>query len=97
MSAYVIANVDIHDQTGYANYSAQTPDSIARYGGRFVARGGEAQKLEGGWEPKRVVIIEFESLEQARRWYQSDDYQRLASLRQQAAATDMLVVEGADL
>jgi uncharacterized protein (DUF1330 family) len=95
MPAYVIANVDIYDQTGYADYSAQTPDSIARYGGRFVARGGTAEKLEGSWEPKRVVIIEFESLDQAQRWYHSDDYQRLAGIRQKAADTDMVVVEGA--
>src|SRR5262245_51988282 len=75
MPAYVIAEVDIHDPDQYADYTAAVPDTLAASGGRFVARGGELAVLEGEWTPPRLVILEFEDLEAAKRWYESPAYQ----------------------
>ena len=94
MAAYVIADVQITDPDRYKDYTAHTPASIARHGGRWVARGGAAQVLEGDWEPGRVVVIEFPSVEAAVGWFHSDDYQELAAIRREASTARILVVEG---
>ena len=94
MAAYVIADVDIADPETYKQYTAHTPDSIAAHGGRFIARGGRCEVLEGEWEPGRVVVIEFPSMDAALGWYRSDDYQELAKIRQAASTAKILVVEG---
>lgn len=95
MAGYVIANVDVKDQAGYEEYRKLVPATVAKYGGKYVVRGGAAEKLEGAWQPKRVVVLEFASVEQARRWYTSEEYRPAKALRQKAAVTDVVVVEGA--
>jgi uncharacterized protein (DUF1330 family) len=95
MSAYVIVEVDVHDPVAYENYKRQTPESITKYGGRFVIRGGKAETLEGDWVPKRIVVVEFESMEQAKRWWNSPEYAPVRALRWQTAESRMIVVEGA--
>ena len=95
MAAYVIADVEITDPEKYKEYTAQTPDSIASHGGRFVVRGGSCQVLEGEWDPGRVVVIEFPDLDAALGWFHSDDYQELAQIRRSASTARILVVEGA--
>jgi uncharacterized protein (DUF1330 family) len=95
VAAYVIADVEITDPERYSDYTAQTPESIARHGGRWVARGGAAQVLEGDWEPGRIVVIEFPSMDAALEWFNSDAYQELAAIRREASAARILVVEGA--
>ena len=94
MPAYVIAETDVHDQERYDRYKAATPAAIAAYGGRFVARGGELDVLEGDWDPARLVVIEFADLETARRWYRSPEYQAARDLREGAATLRMVAVEG---
>jgi uncharacterized protein (DUF1330 family) len=92
--AYVIVETDIHDAEQYARYMAASPGAVAAGGGRFVVRGGELAVLEGDWEPARIVILEFDDLEAAKRWYASDGYQEAKQLREGAATLRMVAVEG---
>jgi uncharacterized protein (DUF1330 family) len=94
MPAYVIVQVEILDPTVYERYKALAPESIGAYGGRYVARGGRAEVLEGEWEPRRVVILEFESVERARAWLTSPEYREARGMRHRSARTQMIVVEG---
>ncbi|HEX5782277.1 MAG TPA: DUF1330 domain-containing protein [Solirubrobacteraceae bacterium] len=96
MPAYVIANVTkAWDQDKLVEYREGNTDAVAKHGGRFVARGGRHEILEGDYAPLRVVIIKFPDLEAARGWYESDDYAPLRELRRSASETDIYVVEGA--
>jgi uncharacterized protein (DUF1330 family) len=94
MAAYVIANVDVQDPALFEEYRRQVPETLAKHGGRYLVRGGQHQTLEGGWTPSRVVLLEFPSLEQARRWYESEDYRGPKALRMKCALTDVVLVEG---
>jgi uncharacterized protein (DUF1330 family) len=95
MPAYVIASVsDAWDQEKLAEYRERNTDVVAAHGGRFIARGGTHETLEGDWAPKRLVIMEFPDIEAARGWYGSDEYAALRELRQAASDTDIVVVEG---
>ena len=97
MPAYLIACVkDAWDQDKLVEYRERNTDAVAKHNGRFVARGGEQAILEGDYEPKRVVIIEFPDLDAARGWYESDDYAPLRELRRSASKTDIYVVEGTE-
>jgi uncharacterized protein (DUF1330 family) len=69
MSAFVIAEIDVQHPDLYEDYKVAAPPSIAQYGGRYVVRGGPTVTLEGDWQPKRVVVLEFPSLAQARAWW----------------------------
>lgn len=94
MAAYVVGIIEVLDAEAYEDYRKLVPDSLAPYGGRFIARGGQHQVLEGALTPTRVVIIEFDTYEQAQSWYNSDNYQ-VAKLKRLAASTgNLLVVEG---
>ena len=95
MSAYLIVNIEVTDPERYAEYVKVVPATIAKFGGRYLARGGRTVKLEGSWEPKRVVVLEFESLERAREWWASEDYRGPKALRQSASVADLVLVEGA--
>jgi uncharacterized protein (DUF1330 family) len=95
MAAYVIAEVTVTDPQGFEDYRQMVPATVAQYGGKFVVRGGALEKLEGQWEPKRLVIIEFESAERAKQWWASEEYREAKALRQRTAQTNLLVVEGA--
>jgi uncharacterized protein (DUF1330 family) len=95
MAAYVIADLTITDPEGFAVYRTMVPATIARYGGKYVVRGGKTETLEGGWDPKRVVVIEFESAERARQWWACEEYREAKALRQRTARTNLIIVEGA--
>ena len=95
MPAYVIAETDVHDQGQYDRYKAAAPATIAAHGGRYVARGGELDVFEGDWDPARLVVLEFDDLEAARRWYRSPEYQEVKRLREGAATMRIVAVEGA--
>lgn len=95
MPAYIIADVYVTDATGYEPYRPLAAASIARFGGRFVVRGGNADLLEGTPEPARVVVIEFPDAETARRWYRSDEYQQALKIRQANSTARVILVEGA--
>lgn len=94
MPAYVIVDVEIHDPERYEEYKRLTPATLEKYGGRFVVRGGRCATLEGDWQPGRIVVLEFDSVEQARRWWDSPEYAPAKALRQSIATTGMIVVEG---
>jgi len=94
MPAYVIVETDIHDPELYERYKAASPAAVAGGGGRFVVRGGELAVLEGEWQPKRLVVLEFDDLEAAKRFYESEEYQEVKKLRDGAASLNMVAVEG---
>ncbi|MCP5157446.1 MAG: DUF1330 domain-containing protein [Ectothiorhodospiraceae bacterium] len=95
MTAYVIAEVDVHDVDRYQRYRELVPPSLAPYGGRFVVRGGRTESLEGGWSPPRLVVLEFADIDTARAWWSSVEYAEAKALRQAIASTRMVLVEGA--
>jgi uncharacterized protein (DUF1330 family) len=94
MTAYVVVDVEVHDHERYEEYKQLAPASIAKHGGKYVARGGKVEVLEGSWKPRRFVILEFPSLAQAKKWWDSPDYADAKRLRQQTASTNMVVIEG---
>jgi len=95
MAAYIIADVEITDPVQYAAYIRIVPPTIARYGGRFLVRGGRTEVLEGSWSPRRVVVLEFPSFEHARQWWASEEYSAPKALRQGASIGNLILVEGA--
>lgn len=95
MPAYVIGEIEVTDPAAYEDYRKQVLPVVTQYGGRFLVRGGTVEALEGGWSPKRVVALEFPSLEQARKWYRSAEYAPLIALRQKASRGKLILVEGA--
>jgi uncharacterized protein (DUF1330 family) len=96
MPAYVIVGTEITDLERYEQYKAASPAAIATGGGRFLARGGELAVLEGGWRPSRLVVLEFEDLAAAKRWYASEVHREARKLRQGAARVRMVAVQGID-
>jgi uncharacterized protein (DUF1330 family) len=94
MPAYVLVDISIEDPTAYERYKSLAPPSIARYGGRYLVRGGATTVLEGTWRPARLVVLEFPDAEQARAWWESPEYAEAKRLRQACARTEMLLVEG---
>jgi uncharacterized protein (DUF1330 family) len=94
MTAYVIVETNITDPERYKQYMAASPAAIAAGGGRFLVRGGELAVLEGDWQPTRLVVLEFEDLAAAKRWYESEVYQEARKLREGAAHLRMVAVQG---
>lgn len=94
MKAYVIVDVTITDPVRYEAYKTLTPVSLEPFGGRFLVRGGATETWEGDWQPGRVVILEFPSRAQATAWWSSTGYAPAKAIRQAAAVTQMIVVEG---
>jgi uncharacterized protein (DUF1330 family) len=94
MPAYVIVETDITDPERYEQYKAASPAAVAAGGGRFLVRGGELVVLEGDWQPTRLVMVEFEDLAAAKRWYESELYQAAKALRAGAARMRMVAVQG---
>lgn len=95
MAGYIIADVEITDPEEYKRYAQQTPGTVEQYGGRFIVRGGQPETLEGDWQTKRIVIIEFPSVEQAKIWYDSPEYSAIKGIRQHAAISSIIIVQGA--
>ena len=95
MPAFVIADVrGARDQEALVEYRRGNTDSVARHGGRFVVRGGAMDLLEGDWDTRRIVVIEFPDMAAAHGWYESEDYAPLKALRQSASDTNIILVEG---
>jgi uncharacterized protein (DUF1330 family) len=94
MTAYVIAEVEIVNAEGYKEYTAMVPATITQYGGRFLARGGQSEVLEGDWPALRRVIIAFDSMEAAKRWWDSPEYARPKALRRANSQGRLLLLEG---
>lgn len=94
MAAYVIVDIEVKDRERYAEYIRLSPVSLAKYGGKFVVRGGRHETLEGDWRPNRLVVLEFESMERAKEWWASPEYAEAKALRQATSSANMIVVEG---
>jgi uncharacterized protein (DUF1330 family) len=95
MAAYVVAEVEVTDPVAYEEYRKLVPSTIARYGGKYLVRGGAVEVKEGGWQPKRLVVLEFSSMDQARKWYLSPEYAPALAIRLKAARSKVVLVEGA--
>lgn len=95
MAAYVIVQVNVNDPKRYEDYKKMVPSTLEPYGGQFLARGGKVEALEGSWNPARMVVIEFDSVERAKAWWGSNEYAEAKALRQATADTEMIVVQGA--
>ena len=87
MAGYVIAEVDVQDAGVFEEYRKLVPPTLAKYGGRFVVRGGAVEPKEGGWTPKRIVVLEFPSIDRAREWYHSAEYAPALAMRLKSAKT----------
>jgi uncharacterized protein (DUF1330 family) len=94
MSVYVIADVEVIDAAGYEDYRRQVPATITAHGGRYLARGGATEKLEGSGLPKRCVILEFLSMAAFRGWWDSPEYQALRGIRERTTKSHLVVTEG---
>ena len=95
MAGYLIAEIEVHDPVLFEEYRKLVPATIAKYGGKYLVRGGATDTLEGDWAPARLVMLEFPTLEQARKWYHSAEYKPLLAMRLKAAKSKAILVEGA--
>ena len=94
MAAFLIADIEVTDPDGFGRYRAEVPAVVERFGGRYLARGGAAHSLEGDWQPGRIVIIEFDTMDKAKAFYESDDYRDLLAMRLAATDSRAILVEG---
>jgi uncharacterized protein (DUF1330 family) len=96
MPVYLISEVTILDQELYAEYAGRVPALVERYGGRYLVRGGEVTPVAGGWLPVRIVLVQFETIDQVQDFLACPDYQDIVSLRQRASTSRTIIVEGYD-
>jgi uncharacterized protein (DUF1330 family) len=94
MSAYIIVEIEVTDPTGYEEYKKLAGASVATFGGKYVVRGGQTEVLEGDWNPKRIVILEFASMQRAKDWLHCEDYAEPRKMRHRTAKTNMILVDG---
>ncbi|RAS09403.1 DUF1330 domain-containing protein [Cupriavidus alkaliphilus] len=94
MAAYLIADVDVTDPALFEEYKREVPATEARYGGKYLGRGGRAKVLEGDWQPHRLVIVEFPDMDSLMAWYDSPEYGRLKAIRERCATTRIIALEG---
>jgi uncharacterized protein (DUF1330 family) len=94
VAAYVIVEIEIVDPVGYGEYKKLAGATVEKYGGKYLVRGGHMEVLEGNWKPKRIVILQFESVKRAKEWLNCEEYREPRKMRHRTAKTHMLVVEG---
>ena len=94
MAAYVVVDIVVTDPSRFERYRNAVPATIAAHGGRYLVRGGPIHRIEGTWQPERLVVLEFESVGRAREWLESPEYQEVKRLRENAAIFQMVIVEG---
>ena len=94
MAAYTVVQVDVKDPEAFERYRAMVPATLEKYGGRYLVRGGDFTTTEGDWDPKRLVIVEFDSREQAEAWYNSEEYAKPKALRLSASESKAIIVDG---
>ncbi|MBZ0169425.1 hypothetical protein MELA_00648 [Candidatus Methylomirabilis lanthanidiphila] len=96
MPAYMILDIEVSDPIGFEQYKRVAPPALAVYGGRYLARGGRTDILEGKWVPSRLVILEFPDAARAKQWLESPEYREARDLRRQSATTNIVVIEGVE-
>ena len=94
MAAYIIVEVETTDEALMAEYRKHTPGAIAKFGGKFIVRGGKTKTLEGGWVPPRVVVLEFPDYAKAEEFYSSDHYKPILAMRLKAGKSKAILVDG---
>ena len=94
MPAYLVVDIEVTNPQQFEQYKKLAPAAIAKYGGRYLIRGGAYETLEGDWKPQRLTIVEFESTEKAKAFYDSPEYQTAIKARTGAATMKMLLVQG---
>jgi len=94
VAAYVIAEVEVTDPKSYEQYRREVPATLVPFGGRFIVRGGATRTLEGDWQPQRLVVLEFPDRAAAQAWWESEAYAGPKAIRQRAARSRLLLVEG---
>lgn len=94
MAAYVIAEVDVTDAKAYDEYRKLVAPTIEKFGGRFLVRGGRVESKEGAWQPPRLVVVEFPSMDVAQAWYHSEDYAPALALRTKASKSRLIIADG---
>ena len=94
MAGYVIVEIEVTDPVGYEEYKNLAGATVAKYGGKYIVRGGRTEVLEGDWNPKRIVLLEFESAQRAKEWLNCQEYREPRKMRHRTAKTNMIVVEG---
>ena len=94
MAGYMIGNITITDPDAFAEYGKQVPGTVAAFGGTYLVRGGTPEKAEGNYNPVRIVVLQFESVEKAKEWYNSPEYAPLKEMRMKASTGDLYFVEG---
>ena len=94
MAAYIIVEIEVQDAVGYEAYKNLAGPTVERCGGKYIVRGGKTQVLEGDWQPKRIVVLEFSNAERAKAWLNSDEYREPRKMRHRTAKTNMILVEG---
>ena len=94
MAAYVIVDIEVTNPEAYEKYREQAPPLVAKYGGKYLTRGGEMEMLEGDWTPKRLVVLEFPSFQRAKEFYESDEYRPVKEIRLNSTNSKMVLVDG---
>ena len=94
MTAYVIVDINVTDPVRYEDYKRLAAPTVELYGGKYIARGGKTETLEGDWSPSRFVILEFPTADKARQWWGSPEYAEAKALRQSCARTQMVLLDG---
>ena len=94
MAAYLVADIEITDPAAFEGYRNTVGESIAAFGGRYLARGGRTEIAEGDWTPRRLVILEFPTMERLKAWYDSPLYAPALALRKRSTNSNLVMVEG---
>jgi len=94
VAAYVIVEIDILDPERYEEYKKLAGATVEKYGGKYIVRGGKTEVLEGDWQPKRIVVLKFESMQRAKDWLKCEEYREPRKMRHRTAKTNMILVEG---
>ena len=94
MAAYLIGDVEVIDSAGYEEYKQKVPATISAYGGRYLARGGKTETLEGNWSLTRCVVLEFPNSAQLKAWWSSPEYRPVREIRERTARSNLVMIEG---
>ncbi|PKL47643.1 MAG: DUF1330 domain-containing protein [Planctomycetes bacterium HGW-Planctomycetes-1] len=95
MSVYMIVEAkEVLDKQKYGEYISKVPQIIEQFGGKYIVRGGKVSAVEGNWNPARLIIVEFESMDKFKQWWNSPEYRKIAPIREQSAKMNAIVVEG---
>jgi uncharacterized protein (DUF1330 family) len=97
VAAYVIVDLEIIDPSGFEEYKKRVVPLVEKYGGKYIVAGGQVETVEGDWKPKRIVILEFESMQRAKEWLNCEEYREPCQIRRRTARTSMILVEGVPL